>query len=128
MLQSIFQIVFFAQIYFAAPVPQNNVIPFIPQDAVVSSATSNITGLFKCNGINDHEQIQMAIDLIKRAGGGVVRLTDGVFTINAQLNLSSNLVLVGDGIERTIIKLAAGARPFKFGSSIAAGVARGFRV
>ncbi|MFB0517537.1 MAG: right-handed parallel beta-helix repeat-containing protein [Candidatus Neomarinimicrobiota bacterium] len=51
------------------------------------------------------EAIQRAIDELKVRGGGVVRLTPGVFHIKAPVNLCSGLELVGSGPETVLRKI-----------------------
>ena len=49
-----------------------------------------------CDGVADEVQIQAAIDALP-AGGGRVVLSEGQFEISGDINLRSNVVLVGQG-------------------------------
>jgi|GEM_PF-2215150 len=57
--------------------------------------------------------IQEAIDQVHAAGGGTVRLPEGIHELTATLWLRSNVALVGDGRESTVLREAPtlGARP-----------------
>jgi polygalacturonase len=45
---------------------------------------------YKCNGTHDADFIQAAI-LVLGASGGTLRLSEGVFTLRKQINLTSNI-------------------------------------
>lgn len=49
-----------------------------------------------CDGVNDHIEIQAAIDALPGAGGEV-RLLDGTYHVEVQINLDSNQTLRGCG-------------------------------
>ncbi len=51
---------------------------------------------YVCDGVDDHVQIQAAIDALP-ATGGEVRLLDGTYNVEATINLDSNQTLRGDG-------------------------------
>lgn len=58
---------------------------------------------YQCDGINDHEQIQAAINDVATLGGGIVALSQGVFNIlPQQIELKSNVILQGAGASTTL--------------------------
>jgi len=57
---------------------------------------------FECDGTDDDVQIQAAIDSLP-SGGGKVMLSEGTFTISANITFVSDFILAGQG-ESTIIK------------------------
>jgi hypothetical protein len=54
--------------------------------------------------VNPGESIQAAVDSVSTSGGGVVLLKEGIHVINSTINMKSNVSLVGEGEDRTIIK------------------------
>lgn len=100
----------------------------VSAQVIVSSSTSSVVGNFTCTGTDDHVQIQAAIDLVNSLGGGRVQLTDGIFNVNAQINITSQLELSGESQNGTIVRLVSNARPWKVGSRFSPGSLRGFRV
>ncbi|BCW36082.1 hypothetical protein StoSoilA2_21380 [Arthrobacter sp. StoSoilA2] len=48
--------------------------------------------------------IQAAIDSLAAQGGGVVRLTEGVYTVGTRINLKNLITLVGAGRDYTVIQ------------------------
>lgn len=63
----------------------------------------------KCDGTNDEVELQAAIDAVETAGGGLVLLTEGTFTILDGIDLKSEVHIIGCGLDATIIKVAATA-------------------
>lgn len=59
---------------------------------------------YQCNGVNDHVEIQAAIDALL-ATGGEVQLLDGTYNVQATINLDSNQTLRGCG-RNTILTTA----------------------
>lgn len=58
---------------------------------------------YQCDGINDHEQIQAAINDVATLGGGIVALSQGVFNVlPQQIELKSNVILQGAGASTTL--------------------------
>lgn len=53
-------------------------------------------------------QIQAAINAARDAGGGVVYLPAGVYALTAKLRVHSNVTIVGDGLDKTILRWAPG--------------------
>lgn len=58
------------------------------------------------DGTADEVQINTAIIACNAAGGGVVRLLPGTYTVAAAINLLSNVVLEGSGQGNTIVRCA----------------------
>ena len=63
---------------------------------------------------DDRPAIQAAIDAVNKAGGGIVNFPEGIYIVNApnkgnwepQLKLCNNLKLYGEGMFKSIIKVA----------------------
>jgi len=62
---------------------------------------------YRCNGTNDHVQIQAAIDALP-AGGGEVKLLEGTFNVEASINLDSNQTLSSCGRNTILTTSTAG--------------------
>ena len=60
------------------------------------------------SGVDDASVIQSALDI-----GGIVRIREGKYFIDKDINLVSNLVLIGDGIGKTIFKKVADVHALK---------------
>jgi len=65
---------------------------------------------YQCDGVNDHIEIQDALDALP-ATGGEVRLLDGTFNCQVQINLDSNQTLRGCGWN-TILTTSTGSLIF----------------
>ena len=61
-------------------------------------------GDWLCDGIDDHVEIQAAIDWVDAQGGGSVLLTNGIFIIDDTIDLKQNVSLFGSG-PGTIIRV-----------------------
>lgn len=61
------------------------------------------------SGVTDRGAIQAALDAANVAGGGVVRLGEGVYLVSQALILYANVILEGAGSGATTIRLAANA-------------------
>ncbi len=83
----------------------------IPHTAtyVVGSSVSGYTENdvdYLCDGVDDHEQIQAAIEALPEGGGRIV-LLEGTYNLNAQITITkSNLTLEGMG-ESTVLSNSA---------------------
>lgn len=70
---------------------------------------------FKCDGDNDQEEIQAAIDALSGNGlgsetdGGMVILYEGHYSISAPIYLQGYLTLKGAGIDKTVLRMKPGA-------------------
>jgi len=61
---------------------------------------------FVCDGIADNVQIQQAIDYVaKRRKSKIIELASGIFDIQDSIDLASNLMLVGNGINKTKLEI-----------------------
>ena len=58
----------------------------------------------------DNVAIQKAIDQVAAAGGGMVLLKAGTYTLANSVRLASNITLQGEGPDKTILKKVAGVR------------------
>jgi parallel beta-helix repeat protein len=58
----------------------------------------------------DNVALQKAVDRVAAAGGGIVLIKAGTYTLNNSLRLSSHITLRGEGPEKTILKKAAGIK------------------
>lgn len=78
---------------------------------VIAASDSTATGIaqsdYQCNGINDHLEIQTAIDALP-ATGGEVFLLDGTYNIEANLDLDSYQTLRGCGRNTILTTTSAG--------------------
>ncbi len=72
-----------------------------------SAAGSKLQADYVCDGTEDEQEIQAAIDAITKVRGKVV-LLEGTYTISDTIGLPANVTLEGQGAS-TIIKLATGA-------------------
>ena len=81
-------------------------------DPMKDMATAEGTGLNKwlCDGTADNIQIQAAIDAVEAAGGGMVLLSEGTFSMLGPLIIDAdNVALVGMGRGATSLQLVASA-------------------
>lgn len=113
---------FYSETPYSGPIPT-----FIPvlspkTEYVVVSATSSMVGDFKCDGVNDEQEIIKAI-LYVAFYGGTVTLSDGVFNLGVNIGLASNVVLRGQGRDQTTIRLINAAPKWKY-----AGLLRGYDI
>ena len=81
--------------------------------AVVATADSSngASADYTADGTSDEDEINSAISAVNTAGGGIVFLLEGTYTIDGAINLASNVTLMGSG-EGTQIVSAAGASSF----------------
>ncbi|MFI3279077.1 MAG: glycosyl hydrolase family 28-related protein [Rikenellaceae bacterium] len=56
-----------------------------------------------CIEVAPGESIQAAIDAASGAGGGVVKLAEGTYVIDEMITLKSNVTIVGEGTDKSII-------------------------
>src|SRR5215469_10897881 len=74
-----------------------------------ATAQSLAAADFVCFGANDHTQIQNAMNALP-AGGGAIVLSEGLFSIGADINVPSNCLIIGTG-RATILRAAPGTQP-----------------
>jgi hypothetical protein len=98
-----------------------------------ASALHIIVGKDDCIGscVNYHKAgsdafsaIQDAFKKVKAAGGGKVTIKQGIYIVSSNLNMYSNTELVGEGMDKTILKLRNYASPWKVGTKRSAGFIR----
>lgn len=65
-------------------------------NTVVSVGNANAD--YITDGVADNVQIQAAIDAVNTAGGGIIFLKEGAYDIAAQINMKSNIHLIGEGV------------------------------
>ena len=80
------------------------------------------TGDYNCDGEDDQIEINQAIAYINSIGGGIVHLKNGTFVISDSINLSSNLILEGEGAEKTIIKIEDGSTKENWATIVGDGI------
>lgn len=68
--------------------------------------------------------IQDALNKVRAAGGGRVTIQQGVYLVNSNINMYSNTELVGEGMDKTIIRLQDFASPWKVNTTTRAGLLR----
>ena len=69
----------------------------------VGSAGADVVG-------NDDAAVQKAVERVAAAGGGIVLIKAGTYTLNNSIRLASHITLRGEGPERTILKKAPGVK------------------
>ena len=69
----------------------------------VGSAGADVVG-------NDNVAIQKAVDRVAAAGGGIVLIKAGTYTLNNSVRLASHITVRGEGSEKTILKKAPGVK------------------
>jgi len=74
-----------------------------PMTVSVGPAGSDVVGM-------DNAALQKAVDRVAAAGGGIVLIKAGVYTLNNSLRLASHITLRGEGPEKTILKKATGVK------------------
>jgi hypothetical protein len=91
------------------------------QDVVLDKASC--VGINNCkvvNGTDAFPTIQGALN-----NGGLIHVHGGEYVVSKNLNIYGNTSLVGDGINKTIIRLKDYAAPYKIGNFMKAGLIRG---
>lgn len=78
---------------------------------VAASNALSASADYVCDGIDDHVQINSAIADCTGAGGGTVRLSQGLFIINANVLVQSGVILEGQGWS-SILKLKNSSATF----------------
>lgn len=72
---------------------------------ITATLTDGGSTTYSCDGIDDHIQINKALEFVKD-NGGTVELSSGTFFIDSAITIAgNNTTLQGAGIEQTIIKL-----------------------
>ncbi len=72
------------------------------ENTIVVAASDSInasvaTPRYRADGTDDHLEINSAISAVNAAGGGTVYLLEGTYTITTDVNMSSNVQLIGSG-------------------------------
>jgi hypothetical protein len=89
---------------------------------VASKTSTDTAGATSfCDGLDDHVQIQAAINSVSASGGGDVRLLAGTFYPNAQINVASRVNLIGAGDGATIFSTPRAAVIRPLGNNILSG-------
>jgi parallel beta-helix repeat protein len=71
-----------------------------------------------------HPAIQSALNRVRLAGGGRVSIRQGEYIVSANFEMYSNTALVGEGMDKTVIKLQDYAAPWKVNTRTRAGFLR----
>lgn len=101
--------------YSSSPIHQGEQLVTDRVNITYVVAASNASALAKagadylCTGTNDQVQIQNALNALP-SGGGAIVLSEGLFSIAADVNVSSNASLFGVG-RATILQAAAATQP-----------------
>lgn len=69
-----------------------------------SSAAARASADYLCDGVNDEQEVQAALNALPATGGEVV-LTEGTFRCAENIVMPSNTTLIGQGAEETVIEL-----------------------
>jgi stringent starvation protein B len=72
------------------------------------------------------KQLQLALDQIAFNGVGTLELFEGTYIVSKYLQLSSNVVFKGQGIDKTTIKLIDNSQPFVEGTKKTSGVVNAY--
>lgn len=75
--------------------------------AVTVYVATDGSGDYNCDGVDDHVEINEAIDYINSIGGGIVHLKNGTYLISDAIIVHSNTILEGENKNSTIVKLEA---------------------
>jgi len=73
---------------------------YIPYRVVAASDATDESkkkAHYVCDGTNDQEEIQQAINDLNDVGGGILYLTEGTFNISGAITLYSNIRIIGSG-------------------------------
>lgn len=74
---------------------------------------------FVCDGTADEDEILCALEILRLAGSGTIKLSEGIFYISSVIELASNgITIIGSGVGSTALSLASGANcnMFKVGT------------
>jgi len=97
---------------------RHNRVPFV----VVAAAGY---GDYNCDGVDDDIQLQAALDALETAGGGLLFIRAGNYSLNNYLRVTSNITVEGEGFA-TVLKLKDNAtgpwRDTRVGNEKAIGV------
>lgn len=63
-------------------------------------------------GNDAYWQIQQALDEINQSGGGTLQIETGTYVLSSNIEIGSNTVMIGAGINETILKLVDRAKPW----------------
>lgn len=63
-------------------------------------------------GANAYQQIQQSLDDIRMNGGGVLRIEPGLYILSSYIEVGSNTVIIGSGMNETVLKLMDFADPW----------------
>src|SRR4051794_20653252 len=89
---------------------------YLPRKPFLTVGPSGTTGNdYTGNGTTDQTAIQAAVDAANTAGGGVVMLRRGSYTLTGGVTLATGVTIIGEGRGTTSITAA-------FNSSAAAGM------
>jgi hypothetical protein len=94
---------------------------------IASNTTSfenKLNANYVCDGNDDNIEIMKANDKLRFVNGGTIDLLPGIYSINRNININSNIILRGDGIDNTILYLQNNAESWK-SSPRASGLIRG---
>jgi parallel beta-helix repeat protein len=94
---------------------------------VAAQGYHSINADFNCTGINDEDKIMIAAAYLGLSGG-IITLSAGTFFINKNIQLTSNVVLRGQNVDETIVKLKNSADSWRVGTKSFAGMIRGFEI
>lgn len=75
--------------------------------ASTAPAATKLVARYVCDGVADEVEINAAIAEAAAAGGGVVLLSEGTFTIASGIVLDNYVTLMGAGINATTIRIVA---------------------
>lgn len=78
---------------------------------IVIGYSENATHIIE-NGADAYQEIQQSLDDIKINRGGTLRFEEGTYILSSYIEVASNTVFIGAGINKTILKLMDFADPW----------------
>jgi hypothetical protein len=100
----------------------NNLVVFVCASNAGATHQAFADSAYLCDGDADEIEINAAITAVNAAGGGIVLLSPGTFTVDDSVTLLQNVELVGSGKNATVITVANGVAT---GFSIVYGLSAG---
>jgi parallel beta-helix repeat protein len=111
---------------YVGPIPTFMSIMNPKTEYIIAPAGSTASADFVCTGQNDENTIMKAITYLGFTGG-TITLLEGIFNINNNIFIASNLVIQGQGIDKTVLRLQNTAAPWKIGTKSNAGLIHGYQ-
>jgi parallel beta-helix repeat protein len=82
-----------------------------PDNKVVVGYSDKAT-LIVQKGADVHQQVQQSLDMLSSNGGGALIFEEGLYILSSNLEVGSNIAMIGAGINATVLKLVDKAKPW----------------